>query len=396
MRFRWTAMILGAAVLALISSACFPPPPPPPQSTTTSTSTTTTSTTTTTLVPEVREVRVSSGSGHNCAIVPVGEVRCWGRNDFGQLGNGSTTDSLVTVAVSGLSGVTQISAGSQHTCAVLESGEARCWGRNDFGQLGTGSASDSSPTPVAVNGLAGVTQIVAGHYHTCALVNGGEVRCWGQGIDGRLGNGATVDSSEPVAVVGLSGATQIAAGGFHSCAVVSGGEVRCWGYNDYGVLGNGSTVKSSTPVAVSGLSGVTQISAGSQHTCAVLEGGEARCWGWNNVGQLGNGAGRNFSLLPVTVIDIAGVTQIAAGHFHTCAILSGGDARCWGSNNFGQLGYRYFGGFEVRPKVVSGLSGGTQIASGNSDSCAVVMSREVQCWGSLANSAFPVSVGGLA
>ena len=218
------------------------------------------------------------GSYHTCATVN-GGVRCWGNNDYGQLGNGSTVGSPVPVVVSGLaSGALSLTAGSYHTCATVDGGGVRCWGNNGYGQLGNGSTVDS-PVPVAVSGLAsGALSLAAGDSNTCATVGGG-VRCWGNNGYGQLGNGSTVGNPVPVVVSGLaSGVLSLAAGGYHTCATVDGG-VRCWGYNYSGQLGNGSTVDSPVPVAVSGLaSGVLSLAAGDSNTCATVGGG-VRCWG---------------------------------------------------------------------------------------------------------------------
>ena len=184
-----------------------------------------------------------------------------GRQRVWPAGNGSTTDSGTPVDVAGLtSGVTAIAAGEYHTCALLGAGGVKCWGFNGRGQLGNGSTTDSS-APVDVAGLTtGVTAIAAGRsddriaFHTCALMSGGGVKCWGLNNRGQLGNGTTTDSSAPVDVAGLtSGATAITVGADHSCALLSGGGVTCWGSNVNGRLGDGTTTDSNTPVVVNGL-----------------------------------------------------------------------------------------------------------------------------------------------
>ena len=146
---------------------------------------------------------------------------------------------------------TAITAGAYHSCALITGGTAQCWGDNEYGQLGDGTNTNSS-VPVTVSGLAGVTAITAGGAHSCALMTGGTARCWGGNVYGQLGNGTNTNSSVPVTVSGLAGVTAISAGLFHSCALMTGGTVRCWGYNVYGQLGNGTTTDSSVPVTVSG------------------------------------------------------------------------------------------------------------------------------------------------
>jgi alpha-tubulin suppressor-like RCC1 family protein len=294
---------------------------------------------------------VSAGDNHTCAVVS-GSAWCWGYNYYGQLGNGSTTDSPVAVKVQGLPAgtVTAISAGHDYTCAVV-SGSAWCWGGNGSGQLGNGTYNYYR-SPVQVTGLtAGVTAIstsvlpskggiVMVASHTCALVSGA-AWCWGNNYYGQLGNGSTSPTAgitTPVPVTGLAtGVTAISAGSLHTCAVVSSGSAQCWGYNRYGQLGTGNTTSSSTPVQVTGLTaGVTAIDAGGYHTCALVS-GSARCWGSNSDGQLGTGNTTNSST-PVQVSGLTeGVTAISAGDYHTCAVVSG-SALCWGYNASGQLG----------------------------------------------------------
>jgi alpha-tubulin suppressor-like RCC1 family protein len=186
---------------------------------------------------------------------------------------------------------TAIAAGEFHTCALLDDGTARCWGDNFFGQLGDGTTTISRTTPVTVSGLSNVTAIAAGWGHTCAVLNDGTARCWGDNFFGQLGDGTTtISRTTPVTVSGLSNVTAIAAGLYHTCALLTDKTVRCWGSNRYGQLGDGTRgVSRTTLEAVSGLSNVTAIAAGGSHTCAQLGNETARCWGFNEYGQLGNG-----------------------------------------------------------------------------------------------------------
>jgi len=285
---------------------------------------------------------ITAGSYHTCALTTAGSVLCWGNNESGELGNNSTTNSLVPVAVTGLSaGVSAIAAGGAHTCA-LTGGGVQCWGNNNNGQLGNSSRTDSH-VPVAVTGLSsGVSAIAAGSIQTCALTTAGGVQCWG--YTGEESSTTGTVSVAPAAVMGLSSEVlAISASYSHACALTTAGGVECWGGDQYDELGNNSTTTSFVAVDATELSfPVSAVAVGVYCTCVLTTEGGVQCWGFNFSGQLGVSSGIDSSVpvtAPVTVTGLSsGISAIFAGSQNMCALTVAGTVKCWGSNTNGELG----------------------------------------------------------
>jgi alpha-tubulin suppressor-like RCC1 family protein len=335
--------------------------------------------------PLTNVTAISAGHDHACALTTGGAVTCWGHNNYGQLGDSTTTDRPAAAIVPGLaSGVIGVTLGSGHTCALTSAGGVKCWGRNSEGQLGDGTRVDRS-TPVDVSGLAsGTLAVVAGGLHTCAIVTGGLVKCWGTNEQRQLGIDNTFNKGSMVPLEVSSDALALALGATHTCALRSGGGVRCWGANDRGQVGDGTTALQRAQFDIPGLSsGVASVGTGSQHSCAVMAAGGAKCWGFNFYGQLANGQTAD-ALVPADVVGLPSSTAITGGFAHTCAIATGGSAKCWGFNSQGQLGNGTTSGV-LQPGVpadVSGLPGTvSSIDAGENFTCAVA-AGQAWCWGS--------------
>ena len=336
---------------------------------------------------------IEAGSSHSCAVFDGGTVRCWGRNTSGQLGNGTTVDSSSPVAVPGITGATMIAVGHSHTCALLAGGTVRCWGYNGSGQLGNGTTSRSTAPVERDRHHRSDRHQPRRTHHTCALLSGGAVRCWGFNGNGQLGNGTTADSTTPVAVTGITGATYVAAGDFHTCAQLADTTVRCWGANGSGQLGNGTTTTSSTPVAVTGLSG--RCGAGRwrrPHVRRARRRGRRSAGATTTSGQLGDGTLTSRST-PVAVSGLTGASAVEAGQSpHLRALVAGGALSCWGTNGSGQLGngsLLLLHHCRERHRPLGSDRPGRRVGA---RVCASLASGAVRCWGS--NSSGQLGNGG--
>ncbi|EDM81589.1 regulator of chromosome condensation, RCC1 [Plesiocystis pacifica SIR-1] len=359
-------------------------------------------------------VEVSSGRFHTCARMGDGAVRCWGQGSNGATGYAST-DSIGDNEPASAAGevdiggdAIDIDAGYTHTCAVLEGGDVVCWGANGSGQLGYGNTDtigdNETPASAGTVDLGGpAISVGAGNEYTCAVLEGGAVRCWGLGTLGRLGyaNTDTIGDDESPASAGdvdVGGnALTFSAGFDHGCAMLEGGGVRCWGRGEDGRLGyanqdnigDDETPASAGDVDVGGSAQV--VSVGAFHSCALLQGGDVRCWGNAGFGKLGyanaNDIGDNEAPASAGPVNLGGdAVHLDLGGQHTCAVLQGGGARCWGIGSNGRLGYantQVVGDNETPADVGDIVVGADvfQISGGYEHTCAVTTMGTVRCWG---------------
>lgn len=346
---------------------------------------------------------VATGAAHTCAVSARGRVWCWGSNWYGQLGDGTTTARRTPVQVADLRGEFQaVAAGGNHSCALSTAGAVFCWGRNEYGQLGIGSTTDSPrPERLRRQMRSGVQAIVAGHRHTCALSSNGVAFCWGLNLYGQVGDGSTASRTLPTRVAGLgANARSISAGMNHSCGLDRNGRAMCWGDNRLGQIGDGTTTRRTVATPVEGVTrrNSRMIVAASSHSCLLNRAQRVFCWGNNDNGQLGNGT-TTYSPEPVRVPRFrrGGVETITAGGAHyaanissgfSCATNQRGALMCWGANRSGQLGD---GTTErrLRPVRVMRLRANPRMAvAGNgAHICAVPEAGHLLCWGANSSGA---------
>ncbi|MEH3053948.1 MAG: hypothetical protein PGN13_08070 [Patulibacter minatonensis] len=391
------------------------------------------------------------GTASSCAVQRDRAVRCWGRGSSGALG---TSDSASRLGTPGSAAstvpvglATQVATGDLHACAIVVGGSVRCWGQGAGGQLGgrdrdnrldgyvdprTGT-DEATTVPLGAPAL----QLSLGGSYACAVIAGGVVRCWGDGLFGRVGargtdhrlDGLPDGPSDEASVVPLGGAAlSVSAGDQHACALLVDGSVRCWGAGANGRLGSGATddrldglvdatSRTDEPSTVPLGGPATAVSAGGGHTCALMATGDVRCWGLGTSGQLGTGtnnaslldaAGEQASTVPIKPIGTTAANAaktpnlkavaISAGDSHTCAIVEGGDVRCWGAGDQGQLGQGATDGrldssqtavADAATRVGGGPDGkgpglgspAVAITAGSSTTCAALDSGAVRCWG---------------
>jgi alpha-tubulin suppressor-like RCC1 family protein len=327
-------------------------------------------------------IAIATGRLHACALLSSGSVRCWGDNTYSQLGNSTVVGgSFKPVAVIGLSDAIQIAAGTDDTCVVLKDATIRCWGKNDSGQLGTGSSGNPSATPLTATGGTGAVSVSVGEQHACAVVAGGKVACWGEGPT--VGNGASppFSATAPIVLNGLSGVGSLSVSPRHTCAITGDG-VWCWGYNDSGQLGTDPAVSPATSVpAKSGVNAFTPraVATGMVFSCAVQFDRTVLCWGYDPARTPDANSWKAAAVAGASNVD-----AVAAGQstLRWACALSGGRVSCWGDNSYSQLG--------LNPNqtrmtstlsMVPSLTGVSAISAGTSFACALTTGNKVMCWG---------------
>jgi alpha-tubulin suppressor-like RCC1 family protein len=325
--------------------------------------------------------QIAAGADHTCARMGASVV-CVGANNLGQLGDGSTgAPKAMPTLVATPESLASVSAGRQHSCVLTDEAGAACFGANASGQLGNGTQT-SSPAPAGVllpAGLA-VSAVTAGRDHSCAIVAGGRVHCWGSNAQGQLGDGTQVDSPLPIAVSLPAPAMGLALGWLHTCAALDDGALWCWGDNLESQLGLPGTLRVNPPGQVPNLGAVVEVVAGAAHTCARTGDGAVSCWGLGLNGRLGLGDVSSRAS-PVLVPELE-ATALSAGDAFTCALRDDDDTVvCFGRNQERQLGDGTTTERHV-PTPALGLDGVLSLSAGAEHACARRTRGAVWCWGS--------------
>jgi cysteine-rich repeat protein len=329
---------------------------------------------------------IALGYAHSCGLGSSGKVQCWGNNWIGQLGVGDTVNrgfnesemgpNLPAVALGTGKSAVALSSGADTTCAILNDGGVKCWGSNAGGQLGVGDTANRGSAPnhlgdnlpaVPLGSGRTAIQVAVGHAHACALLDDHSMKCWGYNLHGELGQedgesrgdvlGELGDALPPIKLGTGRSALAIAAGAYHTCAVLDDFSVKCWGMGDWGQLGLGDPgdrgyasghMGDGLPTVDLGTGrSARDIAAGEYHSCAVLDDGSVKCWGYGEYGQLGQGdtqaRGDGFGLMgdalaPIQLGTGRSAKRVFAGVYKTCAILDNDSVKCWGMNYYGGLG----------------------------------------------------------
>jgi len=281
--------------------------------------------------------------------------------------------------VQNLTGTLRVTTGYYHTCAILQGGSVKCWGYNGYGELGDNSNIDSYSPKKVLGLVAPVTHLTSGYEFTCALLSTEKVQCWGFDDYGNWPGSKNGTKLTAYTIPGLSGVVSVSAGGYTMCVVLNTGIVKCLGGNDDGQFGTGYTgLRTNNPVQVFEVVGAIEVSVGDYYVaCALLNTGRVKCWGYNYYGMLGSGGEDTYRLIPQ--FD---AISIGVGYFFSCALLSVGEVKCWGDNTYGELGNPVGTTISLTPVTVTGLSSGVvslQVASYGG--CAVLKNSTIVCWG---------------
>ena len=326
---------------------------------------------------------ISAGMDATCGITQDGAAWCWGRGNYGKLGNGASNDSDTPVAVSGNYTFKKIAIGGDSVCGIDVGGDAYCWGNDGSGRLGDGGGSSNKDVPSIVAGGYKWKDISVGGDHACGVTTTGAAYCWGNDNTGELGNGGiSGDQASPSAVAGVLSFSTITAASDSTCALTTTGLAYCWGADYNGEIGNGGTGGDQiSPVPVVGGRSYSMIDCGDDHCCALTTGADAYCWGRDNEGQIGNGGTGGNQDSPVLVNGGLKFKWLRTGWNTSFGITTSGVAYSWGGDYAGRLGNGASGNSDA-PSLITGNHDFQSIDGGNDHTCGITQSGTGFCWGS--------------
>jgi alpha-tubulin suppressor-like RCC1 family protein len=324
---------------------------------------------------------ITMGDGQTCYLRPDATLRCWGKNDVGQVGNSGTGDVTMQVQI-GTATWFSISAGYRHTCGTQTDGTLWCWGSNSDGQLGDPLSSVPQTAPRRIGTAMNWAIVAAGTFETCALRRDGTLWCWGENSMGQLGIGSTVGQPIPVQVGFATDWETITTNGGHTCGLRSDHSLWCWGHNAVGAVGDGSGTQQHMPVQIKATETWTAVVAGGAHTCAIRSDGTLWCWGLNDASQLGIGNMTEFIVeQPRQIGTSTDWVTLSASRSASCASRTDGTMWCWGANVYGQGGIGTRSSVQLVPTQVQSTSLWAGIASGGGTTSGIDTSGDVFSWG---------------
>lgn len=324
----------------------------------------------------------SLGGNHSCSIMKDSKLYCWGANNRGQLGIGSTTTQNSPNLVDGSTQYQFVASGDEHTCGVTDQSQIKCWGYQSSGRLGNGSTRNSNVTsPEIIDVGVLYAYVSTGNTHSCGITIFGELKCWGDNASGQLGDGSTRTRSRPVVIDAGTSYKKVVTGLDFTCGLTLGGDIKCWGENSSRQLGDGSTTDRREPVSIGSGNSFKNIhtSSGNTFACAIDRSDKMYCWGDGSSFQLGQG--QNSALGVPTLVDAeTSYVGLGLGTQSSCGITSEQGLRCWGLNTSGQLGDGGNANLQVATDVVIGL-GVIWSQAGGAHRCSLFSDGHLACTG---------------
>lgn len=336
-----------------------------------------------------------------CSIHNNGKVRCWGTNNQGQLGDGTTTDRLSPTAINSSEEFIALTVGYSYGCALSSQNKVFCWGRNNVGQLGDGTFVDRL-SPVAVDPSESYRLIKSNNGNsTCGLTVSDKLKCWGHNTEGLLGDGSMVNQNLPVCIDCAEDYVDFGLGGYHGCALTKSGKIKCWGKNSVGQVGDGTSATKFTPVEIDSATIYVKLNVSNSVNCALTSGKNIKCWGLNYRGAIGDGTTVN-KLSPTLIDSATQYDSVLTSTENTCGIRINGQIKCWGSNSHGQVGNgtNHFSAYPnvLSPILIDSSTTYISLSLGSGTTCGLTSSNDLKCWGGLSgtgtinNRTFPVLV----